>query len=70
METRRYIPFHAGFDPTALPMINDSNYNTFKTSNASRTTVLVAGANDGILHAFRETDGAENVGLYSSRRVG
>jgi type IV pilus assembly protein PilY1 len=37
----------------------DSSYNTFKTTNASRTTVLLAGANDGILHAFQESDGAE-----------
>ena len=38
---------------------NDSTYNTFKTTNASRTTILLAGANDGILHAFRESDGEE-----------
>jgi type IV pilus assembly protein PilY1 len=37
----------------------DSTYNTFKTNNASRTTVLLAGANDGMLHAFRESDGEE-----------
>jgi type IV pilus assembly protein PilY1 len=37
----------------------DSSYNTFKSANASRTTVLLAGANDGMLHAFRESDGAE-----------
>jgi type IV pilus assembly protein PilY1 len=37
----------------------DSTYNTFKTTNASRTTVLLAGANDGMLHAFRESDGEE-----------
>jgi type IV pilus assembly protein PilY1 len=40
-------------------LINDSSYNTFKSSNGNRTTVLVAGANDGTLHAFSETDGAE-----------
>jgi type IV pilus assembly protein PilY1 len=37
----------------------DSTYNTFKTTNASRTTILLAGANDGMLHAFRESDGEE-----------
>ncbi|HKN48880.1 MAG TPA: PilC/PilY family type IV pilus protein, partial [Actinomycetota bacterium] len=37
----------------------DSSYATFKQSNANRTTVLIAGANDGMLHAFRESDGAE-----------
>ena len=37
----------------------DSTYATFKQSNYNRTTVLIAGANDGMLHAFRESDGAE-----------
>ena len=37
----------------------DSTYSTFKTSNASRTTILLAGANDGMLHAFQESDGEE-----------
>ena len=44
--------------PPFLPS-SDSSYNTFKTSNASRTTVLLAGANDGMMHAFRESDGTE-----------
>jgi type IV pilus assembly protein PilY1 len=39
---------------------SDSSYNTFKTNNASRTTVLLAGANDGMLHAFTESDGEES----------
>jgi type IV pilus assembly protein PilY1 len=38
---------------------NDSSYTTFKTSNAGRPTVLLAGANDGMLHAFLESDGSE-----------
>jgi type IV pilus assembly protein PilY1 len=37
----------------------DGSYNTFKAANAGRTTVLLAGANDGMLHAFRESDGEE-----------
>ncbi len=37
----------------------DSTYRAFKTAQASRTTVLIAGANDGMLHAFRESDGTE-----------
>jgi type IV pilus assembly protein PilY1 len=39
--------------------LNDSSYQAFKTAQASRTKVLIAGANDGMLHAFRESDGAE-----------
>ena len=37
----------------------DASYNSFKVSNAGRTTVVLAGANDGMMHAFRESDGAE-----------
>jgi len=37
----------------------DSSYQAFKTAQASRTTVLIAGANDGMVHAFRESDGVE-----------
>lgn len=39
----------------------DATYNTFKTTSsvASRPTVLLAGANDGMLHVTRESDGAE-----------
>jgi type IV pilus assembly protein PilY1 len=39
--------------------LNDASYQAFKTTQASRTTVAIAGSNDGMLHAFRETDGAE-----------
>ena len=42
-----------------LLALNDSSYQSFKTAQASRTKVLIAGANDGMLHAFRETDGRE-----------
>jgi type IV pilus assembly protein PilY1 len=45
--------------PPFSPFISDSSYITFKTANASRTSVLMAGANDGMLHAFRESDGQE-----------
>jgi type IV pilus assembly protein PilY1 len=37
----------------------DSTYATFAAANAGRTTILLAGANDGMLHAFRESDGTE-----------
>ena len=39
--------------------LNDSSYQTFKTAQANRTKVLIAGANDGMIHAFRESDGVE-----------
>jgi type IV pilus assembly protein PilY1 len=42
-----------------LMPLNDSSYQAFKTSQASRTKVLIAGANDAMLHGFRESDGAE-----------
>ena len=37
----------------------DATYIAFRSANASRTTVLYAGSNDGMLHAFRESDGEE-----------
>jgi type IV pilus assembly protein PilY1 len=37
----------------------DASYNSFKAANSGRTTVVLAGANDGMMHAFRESDGAE-----------
>jgi type IV pilus assembly protein PilY1 len=37
----------------------DLSYQAFRAAQASRTTVVIAGANDGMLHAFRETDGVE-----------
>ncbi len=45
--------------PPFFPFITDPTYNAFKTANAGRTTILLAGANDGMLHAFRESDGEE-----------
>jgi len=39
--------------------LNDSSYQAFKTAQANRTKVLIAGANDGMVHAFRESDGTE-----------
>src|SRR5437870_3110098 len=38
---------------------SDPTYQAFKTAQANRTKVLIAGANDGMLHAFRESDGVE-----------
>lgn len=38
----------------------DTGYSTFKTNNASRTRVVFQGANDGMLHAFVATTGAES----------
>lgn len=44
--------------PPIAPLV-DPTYIAFKQANASRTMVLLAGANDGMLHAFRESDGEE-----------
>jgi type IV pilus assembly protein PilY1 len=53
--------FHSTPVLISPPFLNssDSTYTAFKTSQASRTTILIAGANDGMLHAFRESDGSE-----------
>lgn len=38
----------------------DTGYSAFKTTQASRTRMLFQGANDGMLHAFNATTGAES----------
>ncbi len=53
-----------------LLISSDSSYNSFKSNNASRTTVLLAGANDGMLHAFRESDGQELWGFIPPDLLG
>ena len=44
--------------PPFLPS-TDTSYHAFRTAQQSRTTVVIAGSNDGMIHAFRETDGVE-----------
>ncbi|CAK0780468.1 type IV pilus assembly protein PilY1 [Gammaproteobacteria bacterium] len=50
-------------DPTYVGapagVYNDPTYVTFMTNNANRTPVIYAGANDGMLHGFRASNGAE-----------
>ena len=63
-ETRSWVlgdPFHSTPALVIPPpgTSSDSTYQTFKTAQASRTKVLLVGANDGMLHAFRESDGQE-----------
>lgn len=43
------------------PMLNygDNGYTTYKTAKASRTKIVYQGANDGMLHAFNASTGAE-----------
>lgn len=48
----------------------DSSYIAFKTATASRTTVLIAGANDGSVHAFRESNGEELWALIPPDQLG
>ncbi len=37
----------------------ENNYQTFKADNLSRTKMVYVGGNDGMLHAFKVSDGAE-----------
>ena len=37
----------------------DNDYQTFKSNNLNRSTMIYQGANDGMLHAFNATDGSE-----------
>lgn len=49
-----------GYDQLPAGTYGQSTYNTFAATKAARTEgMLFAGANDGMLHGFRETTGAE-----------
>ncbi len=45
--------------PPPFMASTDSTYTAFANANAGRTTILLAGADDGMLHAFRVSDGTE-----------
>ena len=47
--------------------IETVKYSTFVTANASRTPILYAGANDGMLHGFNATTGVEAMGYVPSK---
>lgn len=40
--------------------VNEASYQTFYNTNKSRTPVVFVNANDGMLHAFNDTDGKES----------
>ena len=45
--------------PVQTPSLMGAGYSQFKTAQANRTKVLYVGANDGMLHCFNATTGAE-----------
>lgn len=47
------------FGYNVLAGTEGSSYSVFVTSKSSRTAIVYAGANDGMLHAFRANDGVE-----------
>ena len=47
------------FDKTDTAYRINNNYENFKNNNNNRTELLYAGANNGILHAFKTSDGEE-----------
>lgn len=46
--------------------LESSAYSTFRTSNASRSSMLYVGANDGMLHGFNAETGAETLAFIPS----
>jgi type IV pilus assembly protein PilY1 len=42
------------------------NYKNFRSDNASRTTMIYVGANDGMLHGFNAADGSEKMAYVPS----
>ncbi len=49
-------PVYVGPPATSIP---DADYQAFYTANNGRTAAVYAGANDGMLHALRASDGVE-----------
>ena len=47
------------FDKTDTAYRINNNYQNFKDDNKNRTELIYAGANNGILHAFKTSDGEE-----------
>ena len=41
----------------------ENDYQTFKSNNLTRSTMIYVGANDGMLHAFSASDGSETWGF-------
>jgi type IV pilus assembly protein PilY1 len=60
--------FDAGYQNLTTTMAERSTYASFVTNKASRNGVLFVGSNDGFVHGFRDSDGAEVFG-YAPRAV-
>ena len=54
---------NAGYNDAAMP-----GYAAFRTSNLTRTPIIYSGANDGMLHGFKASDG-EEVLAYIPRTI-
>jgi type IV pilus assembly protein PilY1 len=60
-------PVYVGAPSAALPF---SGYSGFAATYAGRTPVIYVGANDGMLHGFRESDGAEVLAYVPAKLFG
>jgi type IV pilus assembly protein PilY1 len=52
-----------------LQQSRDTSYLAFKSAQANRPSVLIAGSNDGMLHVFREADGTELWGFIPADQL-
>ena len=48
----------------------ENNYDTFYNTNKGRDTMIYVGANDGFLHAFKNTDGSEKFAIIPKSLLG
>jgi hypothetical protein len=48
----------------------ENNYTTFYLTNKNREMMIYAGANDGVLHAFKNTDGSEAFSIIPKNLLG
>jgi type IV pilus assembly protein PilY1 len=47
-----------------------SKYSDFKTNWKNRETIIYVGANDGMVHAFKDSDGTEKFGIIPNNLLG
>jgi type IV pilus assembly protein PilY1 len=57
------VPVFVGQPPFTYPETLDPGYSIFRSNQKNRTSVVYAGANDGMLHAFRADNGTEIFGF-------
>ncbi|WP_172452679.1 PilC/PilY family type IV pilus protein [Chromatium okenii] len=63
-------PQNVGYKYLPTGALGKDTYTTFLTSNATRTSMIYVGANDGMLHAFDALTGEEKFAYVPNALLG